>query len=196
MTRPALFLLLALAGCSAVGGGSGAMPPLDFGYLTPIRLNVATVDIEDRSVHDPEAADTLSPVSPAQALGQMAQQRLVPGGNAGRAVFVIDEAAIRRTRGGLDGTLAVHLDVLTTDGARAGYAEARVSRRRLGGSGEESPAVLYDMTRRMMDDMNVEFEFQVRRSLGDWVQTTRPAEPPPGPVEEQPLDAPAPAPAR
>ena len=33
------------------------------------------------------------------------------------------------------------------------------------------PARLYDMTKRLMDRMNVEFEYQVRRSLGAWLLT-------------------------
>ena len=40
------------------------------------------------------------------------------------------------------------------------------------------------MTRAMMDDMNVEFEYQVRRSLKDWLATTTAV---PAPVESQPL---------
>ena len=51
------------------------------------------------------------------------------------------------------------------------------------------PAALYDMTRAMMDDMNVELEFQIRRSLRDWLQDPT-AAPPPAPVEQQELPAP------
>ena len=48
---------------------------------------------------------------------------------------------------------------------------------------------LYDITTQMMQDMNVEFEFQVRQSLRDWLQVATTAPPPP-PVEQQPLGAP------
>jgi hypothetical protein len=42
----------------------------------------------------------------------------------------------------------------------------------------------------MMEDMNVEFEYQVRRSLRDWLQEPTTAPPPP-PVERQPLGPPS-----
>ena len=43
---------------------------------------------------------------------------------------------------------------------------------------------LYDMTKSLMDRMNVEFEYQVRRSLGGWLL---PGGAPPAPVQQQPL---------
>ena len=45
-------------------------------------------------------------------------------------------------------------------------------------------AQLYDVMR----EMNVEFEFQVRRALRDSLQGTSPTAPEPGPVDAQPLD--------
>ena len=50
-------------------------------------------------------------------------------------------------------------------------------------------AVLYQITKTLMDTMNVEFEYQVRRSLRDWL-IAAPA-PAPAPVEQQPLPSPA-----
>jgi hypothetical protein len=66
---------------------------------------------------------------------------------------------------------------------------------------DDLPSRLYDMTKDMMDRMNVEFEYQVRRSLGSWLLT---AGAPQAPVEQQPLTqtppgalpAPTPMPAR
>ena len=164
-------------------------PPLRYDYLTPLRLNVADIGLADPP--PPGPLDALDPAPPAQALLEMARDRLKPGGSAGRAVFVIDQALIQQVQGGLSGALAVHLDVLTTDGARAGFAEARVSRLILGGS--DLRGDLYDITRQMMDDMNVEFEFQIRRTLRDWLQATDTA-PPPAPVQQQDLPQPLQAP--
>ena len=118
----------------------------------------------------------------------MARDRLSAGGSLGRAVFVIDQASIQRVPDGLVGNLPVHLDVLTSDGNRAGFAEAHVSRQAMGGLYDLRGA-LYDITKQMMDDMNVEFEFQLRHSLHDWVQDASTAPPPP-PVQEQSLPAP------
>ena len=182
--RHALLLPLAAAACAGEEPARD-MPPLRYDYLTPLRLNVAAIGVGEAP--PPGPAEAQAPVTAGSALRQMAQDRLAAGGTTGRAGFVIDQARIVRNGGRLDGLMAVHLDVTTTDGARAGFAEARVSRSATArGDGR---AAVYDLMRQMLDDMNVEFEFQVRRSLRDWLQdaTTAPA---PAPVERQELGAP------
>jgi hypothetical protein len=53
-------------------------------------------------------------------------------------------------------------------------------------------AELYDMVKQMMASMNVELEFQIRRSLRDYLESGQPGAPPtPGPVEQQDLPPPA-----
>ena len=109
--------------------------------------------------------------------------RLQAFGTAGQAVFVIQEASLIRQRDTILGSFAVELDVYTSANTRAGFAQARVTRSYTGDV-DDLPSTLYDMTKNMMDTMNVEFEFQVRRSLRAWllpegaVQT---------PVQQQPL---------
>jgi len=181
----ALLLPLAVAAC---GGDEPLrdMPPLRYDFLTPLRLNVATVDVGEAP--PPSPIEAQSPMPAGMALRQMALDRLAPGGSSGRAVFVIDVARINRTSNGLEGVLAVHLDVLTTEGTRAGFAEARVSRSAT--THGSLRRALYDLTRQMMDDMNVEFEFEVRRSLRDWLQDATTA-PLPAPVEQQELPEPS-----
>jgi len=181
----ALLLPLAAAACAGEEV-QREMPPLRYDYLTPLPLNVAMVDVGNAPPASPVEAQ--SPAPAGMALRQMALDRLVAAGTLGRAVFVIDEARIDSVPDGLQGVLAAHLDVLTTEGTRAGFAEARVSRSATIQGGLRG--ALYDLTRQMMDDMNVEFEFQVRRSLRDWLQipTTAPA---PAPVEQQDLGGPA-----
>ena len=49
---------------------------------------------------------------------------------------------------------------------------------------DDLPGRLYDMTKTMMDRMNVEFEYQVRRSLGSWLLAAGAVQ---APVEQQPL---------
>ena len=108
-------------------------------------------------------------------------------------MFVIDDASIVQLRESYQGNFAVHLDVLGPDGTRSGYAEARVARTHV--INDDSPngvrAELYDMVKQMMSDMNVEFEYQVQKSLRDDLQTTAPAAPGPAPVEQQDLTSPA-----
>ncbi len=185
--RSLLLLPIIAAGCADTPPARTSFPPLTYGYLVPLRLNVATV--EQAPPPAPGPLDDINPAPPAQALLQMAQDRLSAGGSLGRAVFTIDDATITRTRDGLNGSLAVHLDVLTSEGTRAGFAEARVSRR-ADAIGSTLRAALYDMTAQMMQDMNVEFEFQVRQSLREWLQDPTTAPPPPA-VEQQPLPSPS-----
>ncbi len=189
-----LMLALPLLAASCVGPQAPpeVFAPPNYRYLTPIRLNVTSIDIEDHSVPEPGSVDSLSPVRPVEALKQMASDRLIASGSAGRAVFVIDHASIVRADGGLTGTMAVHLDVFAGNGdTRAGYAEAKVTRRRTSTDvGENAPSVLYHMTMQMMADMNVEFEYQVTHSLKDWIQATARTAPLPPPVQAQDLGTP------
>lgn len=211
--RPALafsiMLALGIAGC----GGDEAPPPasfpaLHYDYLTKLRLNVGSIDIQDHSVPlGPDDVSAQSPVTPAQALLQIGHDRLFAAGLLGRAQFVIDQASIvRGAAGGLYGQMAVHLEVMTAGGQRAGYAEARVARQHQPGSDPENlQTVLYDMTKQMADAMNVELEYQIKRSMGDFLDTASsvPAAvtaaplgptdvPSPPSVPSQPLAPPAP----
>ena len=189
--RLALALPLLAAACAydeAPAPGRQDFPPLRYDYLTPLDLNVATVEIGSNFVPAPEGPAAQSPVSPVEALEQMARDRLRADGSSGKAVFVVDDASIVPVPGGLSGTMAVHLDVLTSDGARAGYAEARVSQLYTGPT-DDIRAVDYDLIKQMMDRMNVELEFQVKRTLHDWLQQVQTA-PPPEAVQQQDLGPP------
>ena len=189
-----LVLPLAIGGCGGDEPPPASFAPLHYEYLRQLRLNVGSIDVQDHSTPAGDGdVSSQAPTPPAQALVQMAHDRLFPAGLTGQAVFVIDQASIvRGSDGALNGQLAVHLDVLTADGARAGYAEARVARQHVPGSEEEElRSVLYDMTKQMMSDMNVELEFQIRRSMSNWLVSGNVV---PAPVTAAPLQAPAPPP--
>lgn len=183
--RLALTAPLWLAACGD-DGPPRTYPPLRYDYLTPLRLNVASVDFA--ALPAPGPLDGQSPVPPGPALRQLAEDRLSAAGSSGRAVVTVDEARIARTGSGLDGTFAIRLDILSASGVKAGFAEARVARR-VSGIDRNLRGALYDMTRQMLDDMNVELEFQLRRSLRDYLQATTTA-PAPAPVQKQDLSAP------
>ncbi|NPD65346.1 hypothetical protein HN018_17370 [Lichenicola cladoniae] len=195
-----LTAIMLLAGC---GGDSRSEPVFkqpSYTYLTPLRINVGQIQVEDH-VPPPTGPNDLgpsSPVSPDQALKQMAQDRLVAAGSSGTAVFTIDQASITGQPGGaLDGAMAVHLDIVSNGGGHAGYAEAHVSRQFVPGSNSDNDGVkaeLYNLTTQMMQDMNVEFEFQLRRTLGDWMLDASGA-PVAASVEQQSLTGPGASPA-
>ncbi len=184
--------VLALAGC---GGDEQPPPPqnfavLDYAFLPKLRLNVGSIDVQDHSQPvSPEDISAQSPAIPAQALSTMAHERLFAAGVTGNASFVIDQASIVREPGGtLDGELAVHLDLTRPDGTQGGTAEARVARQYVPGSDPvDERAELYTLTRQMMDAMNVELEFQIRRTLASYMVSPGAA---PAPVMAQPLGPP------
>ena len=182
--RRSLLLPLLLAGC---GGGEPerGFPPLHYDYLTPLRLNVAAIQIEQRFVPSGAAPDVTQydPVPPVRALRTMAEDRLQALGSAGNAVFAIQNASLARRRDTVSGNLSVELAIYPTADTRAAFAQASVSGA-FTGDLDDLPARLYDLTKSMMDRMNVEFEYQVRRSLGAWLLT---AGAPQAPVEQQPL---------
>jgi hypothetical protein len=189
--RPfALLLVLLLASCEPEQPApSTSFPPLDFTYLPPLPLNVATVDVLSQYVPSgvPPEVSQYDPVSPVAALRLMATERLKPVGSAGRAVFSIDDAAMVRSGDTVTGAYSVTLSVYTSAGVRAGFAQATVTRQ-LNIVGEDLPAALYTLTRQLMQQMNVEFEYQVRRSLSDWLlPTAAPAVP-----QQEPVPPPAP----
>ena len=183
--RSSLLLPLALAAC---GGPPPEYPTLRYAYLPPIRLNVASIEVRQDFVPSGVAPDVspLDPAQPADALRQMAADRLKPFGPAGRAVFVIENASMIQDGDTITGTFAVRLDIYTSANNRAGYAEARVSHTHSGNI-DDIHRVLYDMTKQLMDDMNVQLEYQVIHSLRDWVISGTAA---PTPVQQQPLVTP------
>ncbi len=195
--RTLLLAPLFLAACGEEPPES--YPPLSYGYLTTLKLDVGRIDIDDSWAPRGAArhVEYLAPVRPRDALRQMAEDRLVAGGNSGRAVFVIEDASIIRGPRNYEGSLAVRLDIADASGARVGEAVARVVQvRPIGGDApQDVREELYAFVRDMMKEMNVEFEYQVRRAMRDTLQTTSPSAPAPGPVETQSLDNPGGAPA-
>ena len=173
-----IFPVFALACTLAACGGTPRprdFAPMSYDHLPQIRLNVASVEVDNRIA--PPSRDEVgerAPIPPIAALQQMAQDRLKAFGNGGRAVLVIKDASLVRGRDEISGRMAVQLDIYTSDDRRAGFATAEVAQRR---SGEitDLRATLYDLTKTMMDRMNVELEFQARRSLRDWILPDLPA---------------------
>jgi hypothetical protein len=184
--RSALLLPLVLAACG--GEDERVFEPLRYNYLPPIQLNVASIAVEQRFVPsgiDPDVSG-MDPVPPVEALKAMANDRLQAFGTTNKAVFAILDGSLVRQDDGVNGSMAVSLTIFDGSGTQLGFAEARVQSRRTGVSGNLAP-VLYDMTKAMMSDMNVEFEYQLRHNLKDYL--TSPAAPD-TPVEQAPLEQP------
>jgi hypothetical protein len=185
---------LLLAGCAGPAPEPVYVPP-SYSYLSPLRLNVGSVEVVDDWTPGPDDVGVLSPVRPLDALRQMATDRLGAVGSAGRAVLRIEDASIRRAGDRLVGNLAVRLEIVGADGAPRGFAVARVTRTAtLPDEGALRPT-LYSMTNDMMRDMNVELEYQVRRTLARELVGVGPSGGAvPAPVQQQPLPPPGAAP--
>ena len=182
--RLALLLPIALAACG--GEPEPFFEPLRYNYLPPIQLNAASITIEQRFIPSGVGPDVTSqdPVPPIEALKSMANDRLQAFGTSNKAIFSILDASLMRESDGVVGSMAVSLALLDDSGTQLGYAEARVQSRHTGRIRDLRP-VLYDLTKDMMSDMNVEFEYQIRRNLKEWLTN---GAAPDTPVEQAPLD--------
>ena len=188
LTRRFMLLLpLAVAACGRYDEEENqAFAPLRYNDLPPIQLKVASIAIEQRFVPAgvPPDVSNRDPAPPIEALKAMANDRLQAFGTANRAVFSILDASMTRDDDEVNGSLTVSLAILDDRGAQLGYAQAHEQSRRTGRV-RDLRSVLYDMTKAMMNDMNVEFEYQIRHHLKPWLtDSTAPA----APVEQTPLD--------
>jgi hypothetical protein len=186
--RFVLLLPVALAACGEEE--QTVYDPLRYNYLPPIQLNVASIDVQQRFIPAgvPPDVSGLDPAPPIDTLKAMANDRLQAFGTANRAVFAILDASMAREDDVVTGSFAVSLTILDDSGAQLGFAEARVQSRHTGQI-DNIRGVLYDVTKAMMSDMNVEFEYQIRKNLKAWL-TSDVA--PPTPVEQTPLGGTAP----
>lgn len=195
LTRRAALLLppLLLAACTATPS-ERSYPRPSYAYLTKLRLRVGAISIDDSWVPRGAArhVEYLAPTTPLDALRQMAEDRLVAAGSNGRASFVVEDASIIQGPRDYEGNFTVRLDLVDDNGTSLGHATARVSRTREI-SGEEPQQVradLYALVRDMMRDMNVEFEYQVRKAMQNMLAPTDPTAPAPPPVQSESLSAP------
>jgi hypothetical protein len=187
--RLALLMPVLLAACS--GGEDDTttnFAPLRYNYLPPIELNVASIAIEQRFVSAgvPPDVTGIDPMPPAEALKAMANDRLMAFGTSNKATFVILDAGLVRNGDVITGTMAVRLTISDDGGNQLGFAEAQV-RSQHTGSADPLRTTLYEMTKSMMSDMNIEFEYRVRQNLKPWLTSTAA---PGTPVEQTPLNQP------
>lgn len=203
-------LPLGLIGCAGNNNEPTTLPPLVTGYrhLTPLRLNVLEVEVE--AAPAATASPGTASQDPAAEMRRMAQERLVPVGTSGVARFRIGTARFLReplpAAGGLTGLFSgepgerisvdmlCRLEILSREGARVGFVEA-VARRSVtlpdGTPAAARSRAAADVLRQGMEELNVEFEFQIRRALRDWLVEGTPSLTP-APVHREDLPGAAP----
>jgi hypothetical protein len=173
--RAVLLLPLLVAACSGRLDPAPVPPgPLGFRYLTPLALNVASIEIPEQAPPTTplDVGAKLSPTA-AEAVRIMARDRLVAVGTSGQAVFTVTQAQVMQGRDQLTCLLGCRLEVLSPLGSRLGFVEA-AARRAVSGPDANRPRAAEALLRQAMDDLNVEFEFQVRRNLADWLSAAVP----------------------
>jgi hypothetical protein len=212
--RPTIFfaaLAALLAGCSSSPPPPPppVFAPLSYNYLPPIVLTVSNIAFQNSYVPDPAAAALISqdPAPPAATVMAMAQHRLVANGTPGTGTFTLETAAIEPVGDNYVGNISVRLDVVSADGRKTGYTEASVAVTQSAPDPDAGPdqvqAVLYSMTKQLMDQLNVQLQYQIQRNMGSWVSYNTNAATPAlnsgsisnGGIQAAPLPSPGAAPA-
>ncbi len=201
--RAALAGLLATAAC---GGREQPLPasvppvgPPSYAYLLPLRLAVGRIEIVPQS--DAAATRTMppAPLSPANVVSAMAQDRLSAAGGPGSARFRTLVATLTRESAGAGGVFTTaterltcvmrcRLEILSDEGAPAGFAEAEVRRTatRPAGSPAERAQAAEEIVRLAGSDLNVEFEYQLRRNLRSVLRAAPSPDAPAAPAPDEP----------
>ena len=203
MKRRALCALPLLAACALEQPTGPFVPPgpPSYGHLTPLRLKVSALEIKE-----PESGTALmvqqpAPFLPSDVMLRMARDRLSAAGGTGSARFVIQTARLTRETASAAGAFSpasetfrcimrCQLEIISAEDGVLASAAAEVRREVTGPTRDdaERAALAERVVKLAGQDMNVEFEFQVRRHLRNWLQmVAAPGEALPQPVEREAL---------
>ncbi|MBB5373267.1 hypothetical protein [Acidocella aromatica] len=168
--------LCALAACSS-SEPPPSFAPLDYSYLRPITLKVANLSVVNNYVPGPDEAalEAKDPAPPGPVLLGMLQHRLQASGQPGSGTVTIQNASITQANGNLNGAMTVDLNLTSADGRSTGFAEASVTASQTApdsGDPADMQAALYQMTKRLMDQMNVQLPYQILHNVRSWVVYT------------------------
>jgi hypothetical protein len=184
--RRAFFALSFLAGCANDQPAGPFVPPgpPSYGHLTPLRLRVGTLDLQEAGTGTAFLVDQSAPLQPADVMLRMAQDRLSAGGGPGKARFLIQTASLTREGSASGGVFSpasetfrcvmrCQVEIVSSEDAILASATAEATRAVTGPVRDavERAALAERAVKLAGQDLNVEFEFQLRRHLRDWLQS-------------------------
>jgi uncharacterized lipoprotein YmbA len=175
-----LLSMLVLTACASAPPPPAVFKPLDYSYLRPIIFKVANLSVVNNYTPGPDETQLNSnnPAPPAATLLAMLNQRMQPSGQPGNATITVQVASITEGNGMLNGQMTVDINLTSADGRSTGFAEASVSASQTApDSGDQNAvqAALYQMTKTLMDAINVQLPYQIAHNIARWVAWTTPA---------------------
>ncbi|MCA3396312.1 MAG: hypothetical protein INF85_11790, partial [Roseomonas sp.] len=175
--------------------------PPSYGHLTPLRLKVGRLALQEPASGTAMLVEQPAPLQPADVMLRMAQDRLSAAGGPGSARFLIQTARLTRERAAAGGmfspasetfrcVMRCQLEIVSDDNITLAAAAAEARRELTGPIHDDAERA--EMAERVVklagQDLNVEFEFQLRSHLRSWLQLVAgPGETLPQPVEREAL---------
>ena len=201
--RRAFLALPLLAACAHEQPAGPFVPPgpPSYGHLTPLRLKVGTLEIQEGGSGTAFLVDQSAPLQPADVMLRMAQDRLSAAGGPGKARFLIQTASLTREGGASGGVFSTasetfrcvmrcQVEIISSEEAILATTSAEATRVATGSVRDagERGALAERAVKLAGQDLNVEFEYQLRRHLRAWLQlVAAPGETLPQPVEREAL---------
>lgn len=174
---------LALSACE-MHPPMGDFPELSYSNLAPLRFDVASVEVEQayQPASEPPHVELLFPVRPGDAAANWGRDRLQAVGKTRRMRYIVREAPVTETaletKGGLTGAmtteqsarydahLLVEVEIYDDSGWKEASAMARVARSITvpeNATLHERETTWYQLTEKLMNDMNVQLEDTLKR---------------------------------
>jgi hypothetical protein len=201
--RRAFLALPLLAACAHEQPAGPFVPPgpPSYGHLTPLRLKVGTLEIQEGGSGTAFLVDESAQLQPADVMLRMAQDRLSAAGGPGKARFLIQTASLTREGGASGGVFSpasetfrcvmrCQVEIISSEEAILATTSAEATRVATGSVRDagERGALAERAVKLAGQDLNVEFEYQLRRHLRAWLQlVAAPGETLPQPVEREAL---------
>jgi hypothetical protein len=201
--RRAFLALPLLAACANEQPAGPFVPPgpPSYGHLTPLRLKVGKLEFQEPGTGTAFFVDQSALLQPAAVMLRMAQDRLSAAGGPGKARFLIQTASLTRESSASGGVFSpasetfrcvmrCQVEIISAEDATLATTSAEATRAVTGpvrDAGERA-ALAERAVKLAGQDLNVEFEYQLRRHLRAWLQlVAAPGESLPQPVEREAL---------